>query len=354
VTVGIEQISVEEEAMEQSGTADAQKNLNPTLAQIAMCTKDIPRSVELLTGALGFLRTRAEVMSGKWLAQVQELGDDGSIVIFWLVDSQEFMQLEVVYHFEPVQRLLPDDWRPSDHGWVRWGMEVDDIDGCVRRLADRNISTITPVQDFGALGRRVSFRDPYVGVMVELIQKGEIQPASDEVTPPKVVYATVSVPDMAVARRFWIDTLGLIEEPSSVLHTPPMEALWGLDDAKQDSFVARAGDRYFEVVEYHTPKGRPPAPDRLLSDQGIMNPSVGYRDRAALDACVERIVAAGGSLSAPLSPFGLPAGSYTRAPDGTSVEMYSVAREYDTLSGFTPAKKEETAASMMDLLLKNV
>jgi len=329
--------------------------LNPTLAQIAMCTNDLPRTVELYSEALGFLRTRAEVMAGKWLAKVQELGDDGSVVIFWLVDRQEFFQLEVVYHFQPRQRPLPADWRPSDLGWVRWGMEVDDIDACVERLAERNVQTITPVRDYGSMGRRVAFRDPYVGVIVELIeQPGTDASSAQEKRPPAVRYTTLSVPDIEQARRYWTNTIGLVEEPREKLHLPEMEALWGLDGAEQVSFLARGGDRYFEIVEYRSPRGRPPAEDRILSDQGIMNPSVGYRDRDQLDACAERVEAAGGTISAPFSPKGLPAGSYTRTPDGASVELYSVAPVFNTLCGFTPARKEETAANMMALLLETV
>ncbi len=329
--------------------------LNPTLAQIAMCTNDLPRTVELYSEALGFLRTRAEVMAGKWLAKVQELGDDGSVIIFWLVDRQEFFQLEVVYHFEPRQRPLPADWQPNDLGWVRWGMEVDDIDACVERLAERNVKTITPVQDYGSMGRRVAFRDPYVGVMVELIEPQDAKSASaDANRPPAVRYTTVSVPDIEQARQYWTETIGLVEEPSETLHLPEMESLWGLESAEQASFLARAGDRYFEIVEYRSPKGRAAASDRLLSDQGIMNPSVGYRDRDQLDACAERVEAAGGIISAPFSPKGLPAGSYTRTPDGASLELYSVAPVFNTLCGFTPARKEETAANMMALLLDTV
>ena len=44
---------------------------------------------------------------------------------------------------------------------------------------------------------------------------------------PALVYGTVNVPDLAEARRFFVDTLGLEEEPDTALHPPELEALWG-------------------------------------------------------------------------------------------------------------------------------
>ena len=72
---------------------------------------------------------------------------------------------------------------------------------------------------------------------------------------PAVVYATLNVPDLGEARRFFLDTLGLDEEPGNELHPPELEALWGLEGARRESFVARGGDVYLEVVRTSSPQG---------------------------------------------------------------------------------------------------
>src|SRR5207245_8778920 len=133
---------------------------------------------------------------------------------------------------------------------VRFGIAVPDFDGALGRLRGLGVETLTePAERHGL--RRVCFRDPGFGTIVEIMEEGAALPGG--VRPrfydlvPAVVYAAVSVADLDRARRFFVETLGLAEESADVLHGPESEALWGLEGATREAFVVRAGDVYLEV-----------------------------------------------------------------------------------------------------------
>ncbi len=96
---------------------------------------------------------------------------------------------------------------------------MPDFDAVLTRLAEQGVPTITaPVVTDGL--RRVCFRDPWVGCVVEVMEEGAATPGG--IRPrfydlvPALVYATLSVPDLGLARGFFCATLGLVEEPGTV------------------------------------------------------------------------------------------------------------------------------------------
>jgi catechol 2,3-dioxygenase-like lactoylglutathione lyase family enzyme len=308
----------------------------PQLAQIALCTTDVPRSVQLYTEAFGFAEAGGKVLWGERVARIQALGDDTAFVLWWLVGRQDLVQLEFFHHTTPRQRAIADR-APNDHGWSRFGITVPDFDPALQRLAALGIDLLDePLVHEGL--RRACFRDPYTGVLVEVLEEGTTTPGG--IRPrfydlvPAVVYAAISVPDLAVARRFFVETLGLAEEPQTVIHPPELESLWGLSGTKSESFVARGGDVYLEVVSYSDPAGRPLADDHLLSDRGFMNIALGYREPEALAATYERVVANGyrDNFRAPRSA----GGTYLNDHQGNTLEILLAARELDPAFGFAP------------------
>jgi hypothetical protein len=56
-----------------------------------------------------------------------------------MVGKRPFSQLELFHHGNPAQQPLPEDWRPCDHGWVRFGIAVDNFDQVMSGLARRSI-----------------------------------------------------------------------------------------------------------------------------------------------------------------------------------------------------------------------
>ena len=310
----------------------------PKIAQLAFCTSDLPQSVRLYSEAFGFAPAGGNMVWGQWLADIQDLGDDAATAIGWLVGRQDLLQLEFFSHTLPRPRPLAEDWRPSDLGWVRWGLTVADFEPALERLQALGVSTMTRPQDHAGV-RRVCFRDPGTGIVVELLRDGPGLPGGVRRRyydlAPAVVYATLSVPELQAARSFYLGTLGLVEEDVT-LHTPDMESLWGLPGARSESFVARGGDVYLEVVCYADPVGRPRPDGYRLSDQGFMNIAVGSRVRGESEAMIDQVRAAGHRINAEL-PGVAAGGTYMSDGQGNSLEVICAPREFDSTFGFAPA-----------------
>jgi catechol 2,3-dioxygenase-like lactoylglutathione lyase family enzyme len=148
---------------------------SPRVVQLAFCTSNLPRTMALYSEVFGFADAGGRLFSGAWLAEIQGVGDDAATILWWLVGRQDMVQLELFTHTEPPQRPLPVDWRPSDLGWTRWGLTVPDFDAALGRLGRRGITTITEPVDREGL-RRVCFRDPHVGIVVEVMEEGAATP----------------------------------------------------------------------------------------------------------------------------------------------------------------------------------
>jgi catechol 2,3-dioxygenase-like lactoylglutathione lyase family enzyme len=306
--------------------------------QIAMVSADLPATVRRYTEVFGFADAGGRTFWGSWLARIQGLGADAATVLWWMVGRQDLVQLEVFGYTHPVSRPQPPDWRPSDLGWAGWSLAVPDFDAALRRLGAGGVATITdPVVHAGL--RRVAFRDPDVGMIVEVLEdgagvQGGIRPHHYDLA-PAVVSVTLSVADLAQTRRFLIDTAGM--RPTTLdLHPAGTEGLWGLPGARRESVVLRgAGDVLIELVQYRDPVPWPRPHDHRLSDLGIMNVGFGYRERAWTDELLERVRAGGYGVSAELpdTPAG---GVYVTDLEGTSYEVMAQPREFDADFGFQP------------------
>jgi catechol 2,3-dioxygenase-like lactoylglutathione lyase family enzyme len=307
------------------------------LCQIALCTSDVPRSVRLLTEGMGFAEAGTRVLWGERIAQIQALGDDTAFTISWLVGRQDMVQLELFHHTVPPQRARLGERGPADLGWTRFGVALPDFDAALERLSGLGVEPLAEPRSVDGL-RRAAFMDPYVGCVVELFEEGDatpggIRPRFYELV-PAIVYVALSVSDLDTARRFYVDALGLEEESGTVLHRPEDEAVWGLADVRRDSFVARGGDVYLEVLRYERPEPRPLPADRLLSDQGFMNVAVGTRDGAELGAAYERAVAGAFVANSPAPRVA--GGTYVNDGLGTTAELLVAPREFDAGFGFAP------------------
>ena len=297
----------------------------PSLAQVALCTADIPRTARIFVEVLGFADAGGKPRWGADAAQIQELptGDDTRCMMWWLVGRQEFVQVELFHHTSPAQRPRRPGWRPSDLGWVRFGVEVADFDLTMHRLLEAGLATLTAPAAVNGV-RRVCFQEPGAEVIVEIMEAAASGPA--------LGYVTASVSDLERARAYFGGAFGLEEiEP---IHRPEHEQLWGLDGARRTCAAFRAGDVVLEVVQYETPAARPPAADALLSDQGIMNAALGYRDRTDMVRATAAATALGATATTAVPEV---AGSvYLRLADGLSFEQLLVPAGLDDLYGFVP------------------
>ena len=313
------------------------------LAQVAVCTADLPGTLRTFVEVLGFADAGGRARWGADAARIQELptGDDTRCMMWWLVGRQEFVQLELFHHTCPAQRPRRPSWRPCDLGWVRFGVVVDDFDLAVERLHGAGLATLTPPMTADG-GRRVCFREPGADAIVEIMEA-----TSRFAGPgPALGYVTASVADLETARRYFGGAFELEEIDPVVVHRTEHEALWGLDGARRTCAVFRAGAALIEVVQYASPASRPPDPDALLSDQGIMNAAIGYRDRARMVHAQAAAMALG--ASATTATPAVSGSVYLRLADGLSCEQLLVPPGLDAAYGFTAQARPSGAAPAHD------
>lgn len=305
----------------------------PHLAQLALCTDDIPRLKRFLVDVFGFLDARGEVAAGRRMAIVQgKEPEDYSYFLWWLVGRQDLVQFELFQYIDRRQRPLPIDWKVSDAGWNRYGILVTDFDACLARAIENGARPIAEPMKIGGR-RRVAFRDPLIGLVIEVIEDDE--PASDDPKDrlPAFANMAMTVADLDAARKFWLDDLGFDEDPTYVAD-PERERLWGLAGADVSGFALDFNGISVEIVAYR-PAGRPVDPNRLLSDHGVTNVGFLYRDREDLHRLIERLQQHGHDVPIPPRP-GPIASLYMYGPEQVALELFCVPEELDERVGFVP------------------
>ena len=290
--------------------------------QIGANSNDIVATLRLYSQLFGFSNAGGAPAWGDNL-RVQGLGADAHMMMWWMVGDQPFFQLEFFHHGNPAQRPLRDDWQPTDHGWVRFGVAIRDFDRVVKGLERLSIPMLGTRGS--APNRRLAFRDPHIGCIVEAIERVD-GPS------PEVTYCTTSVADLEAARTLYGKTLELELGPIDALHTIEDEAMWGLGNAQRDGFIVRMAGGLLEVVEYQSPAGRPRPSDYRTSDQGIVNVGLGTRTKALAQEMIRRVKADGRTTTYELDMNNLVA-TYSVDP-GYEIEFLSPPRELDAFLGF--------------------
>jgi catechol 2,3-dioxygenase-like lactoylglutathione lyase family enzyme len=214
---------------------------------------------------------------------------------------------------------------------------VDDFDAVLARIPTVGATTITP--PMGPAGdRRVCLRD-LDGFIIEVMERDpldDLRPARWPQAGSAIRAVSLSVPDLEKARRFWVETLSLEVVDPTLLHTPEMEALWGLPGAQSETLLLRAGDQLIEVQQYRDPAPRPRPLGYLLSDVGILNIALGYRTRETFTEAFTRLIDNGYTANVQPNDEGPFTSSYVNDDQGFSLEMFHCAEEIDGYLGFMP------------------
>lgn len=282
-------------------------------------------SLRLFSELFGFVNAGGSAAWGDVLA-MQDMPSETHCLVWWMVGATPLLQIEFFQYGFPEQRPQPADWRPSDHGWVRMGVAVPDFDHVVKSLA---LMAIVPLGRSGdAPERRLAFREPFAGGIVEVIEKLDA-------AGPIVVYATSSVADVEAARRFYENAVGGVIWDLDVLHTPEDEGLWGLKGAQRTGFVVDLPGGMLEIVCYSSPKGRPRPADARTSDQGFINVALGSRNQDEVRSLIQRVTRFGISTTLVVDNE-LLSGTYITQP-GYELEFMNVPEELEAMLGFKPA-----------------
>ncbi|MFS0736750.1 VOC family protein [Sphingomonas sp. 1P06PA] len=118
-----------------------------------------------------------------------------------------------------------------------------------------------------------------------------------------VHHIAVSVPDLDVARRFYVDLLGATEVSAVDWErgNAAINEILGLPDSAARQFIVRLGNTYIEAFEYLEPRSPPQDPDRPVNLCGYTHFAIQVDD---IDAVHERMVAAGIRFHVPPPPGG--------------------------------------------------
>ncbi len=306
------------------------------LCQIAASVTDLRRTQRWYREVLELEPAGGtNLFAGPLASRVQGVPRSAS-TCWWLVDPQDFFQIELFEFRSPLVRALPADWRPSDVGYTRVSFSVGDLDATLSRAEGAGTPPLTePIGEAGA--RRVCVRDPE-GVLIELMEddpraeRPRERPRSEIPSVARAV--TLSVEDLERSRRFFGEVLGL--EPGPDLHAPEHEGLWGLDGAVRESEAFWADDLVVELVAYSEPAPRPWPPGYRISDQGLLNIAFGFRRRADFEAARSRCEEAGARGNAPPMRLGPWSVVYVNDDQGFSVELLHVEPWYEKPMGFRP------------------
>ena len=177
------------------------------------------------------------MMRGPLASAVQGLPRVAS-TCWWLVDRNEWFQLEMFQFERPLARLMArrlQAVRHRLHADRRLGGRLRPDPGAAG--APGLIAAQRPVGPAGA--RRACVRNPD-GVYVEIMEDDPLSGAglapSRSACPVAVRSVTLSVPDLARSEAFFSDGLGL-ERSDAALRAPEHESLWGLAGARTRSRV---------------------------------------------------------------------------------------------------------------------
>lgn len=305
--------------------ADETPDTSLSLVQVALSSTSLSGSLRLFSELFGFQNAGGSPAWGQTLA-MQALPEGAHCIVWWLVGTTPFFQIEIFHHDYPEQRLLPPDWKPCDHGWVRLGIAIPDFDRVIEGL-DRYAVPILG-RSGSAPTRRLAFREPYAGCVVEVIERVEADG-------PSVAYVSSSVADLEQARKFYAEVVGAQIRQLEELHAPEDEALWGLAGAEREGFLACLPGGTLEILRYKSPQGRPPRDDHRSSDQGLLNIAVGSRSHDVIRTLIGRIHDFGLDTTV-IVDNEMVCGTYV-VEAGYELEMFSIPPELDAALGFKPA-----------------
>lgn len=260
----------------------------------------------------------------------------------WLIDQQDYFQLEFFQFWRPQSRPKPLAWRPCDIGYNMMGVAVRDLDQVLRNVAA--FSGEHCISLAGEKGeRRAYVRDPesnwveiYERDPVDDLDGGKHSSRRPEI-PAVVRSMRASVPDLQQARRTYVDALGFEVVDGYSLHTDEDEAHWGLAGAKAERLLVRASNFLLELVKYEQPAASYWPEGYSLSDQGIMNIALGYRDRSRYDRDFSQAVRHGMEPNGEVLDAGVFRVMYLNDKQGFSTEMLYARKALWSVSGFSPS-----------------
>ncbi|MCV7177837.1 VOC family protein [Mycolicibacterium sphagni] len=289
---------------------------------MSISTSDLAGSLRLFDNLFGFANAGGSAMWGEAM-RVAGLEPSARALVWWMVGSRPFFQLELFEYTNPVPGPLAAGATNGQIGWTGIGIAVADLDRVLEGLAGfgcESLADSTCPQG----SRRITFRDPFSGITIEAFEAFE----ATEWRGPDVLYATQQVSDIVAAKRLYKDALGVRIEPR--------EPMWRSREASERSFLAHIGNFTIEVLhcpDYCLADGGQP---RRTFDYGIVNVGLGSREGRVAAEIIERLLADGHQTTKIIN-VGDIVGTYF-VDQGCEFEILSLPAELDDSFGYTAGR----------------
>lgn len=311
----------------------------PHLAQVAFSLPNVLPELRLFAGVLGYQPAGFRLVQGPLLARLQQL-QNPVCLLSWLSGGAPFFQLEFFQYAEPVSHPKPAGWRACDVGYNLLSFEVPDIAAVIESaVAAGSALRGGPIEAGGA---RHACLETAAGILVEVVE------VANGPLPARLRSLRASVPNLERARRFFVETLGFreAETPAEASNAAAREQLWGLAGARRRLLILHsANDVCLELAEYAEPSPAQWRRDARLSDTGIMNLALGFRDHDRFRAACQA-VSDGGYWTSNAPRAAAAEGidvAYTRDDQGFSVELLYCPASSDRDIGFIAANATTAA-----------
>jgi catechol 2,3-dioxygenase-like lactoylglutathione lyase family enzyme len=311
------------------------------ICQVAFCALNAAQLRDWYRDVFGMVQGGGLLLTAPPMPtyRIQGISPNPAEKVTWLVDQQDYFQLEFFQYYRPRSKLKPAGWQPCDIGYNMVGIFARDFDRVLARAAAHSDRPIPP--PVGPPGeRRVCIQDPE-GNWVEIMERDPlcgIEGTDPCIVRPELLSATrfmrVSVPDLEQSCQSFITAMGLSEVTDFALHTPEHEALWGLPGAQANTVLLRGRNFLVELVQYDDPAPRLRPAGYQICDQGFMNIAIGYDSPGEFDREFAHATRHGMQPNGKPVDTGLFRVMYVNDPQGFSVEMLHARKALWSLSGF--------------------
>ena len=307
------------------------------ICQVAFSALDAGRLRSWYQDVFGLVNSSATIFGGPPTSRVQGMPNVWERCL-WLIDSQDYFQLEFFQFWSPKSKPRPNHWQATDIGYSAVGIVVRDFDAVLERARQLGSPALGAI--LGEAGnRRAALKDPE-GNVVELYEEDPLPSAASFTVRPEVPATvrcmTVSVPDLERSRQAWVDGLGLTPIDDAGLHSDDDMRMWGLEDVSAKRLLLSSGNFLVELVQYQQPLAADWPAGYRICDQGFMNVAMGLPDTARFDTRFDWVGRQGLRPNGKPLEIGVFKVMYVNDVDGFSVELLNARRKLWSLSGFNP------------------
>ena len=313
-----------------------------TICQIALSVKNLEATIDFYREIFGFEMAGETMMfRGSMAEKIQGLPGAASRC-GWLITNQDFLQLELFEFERPTPKHHPADWQPSDIGYNGITIAVNQFDEIIRNLNQQNIPLLNGIHNING-SRRVCVFDPDQ-VLLEIQEDESIRHS------PQLSGIIMSVPSLPLSRKIFGDALNFPEK--QIPHTNT-DKLWHKGKTQKNSCVYDLEWGELIISEYSEPQPKNRPINYQISDYGILNVAVGFREDTEFNQTLEKLKQYRAIPNYKTVNFGYGKAIYVTDPQGFSIELLLIRSWADGIVGFKkPSPTTQLVMGQIDRVIR--